>query len=278
MEIAEWIAWGLAFSWTVLIFVDFLMCVFGPGRPEVFYLSINQLWICSGFHFMALMAALVTTTFWDVSKLHLLWFVPVFSWLVMKRWGGSYFIWRSESQQLDDEILKQFHKNHNDLLVEAKPLMEKFPDLKQYTLTEAQKLKLKKLLTKELTRAERLIIILYYYEEMPIKQIAEVLDISEERVSQIHSSIIARLKAKMNYRKATFECMKTLQHTGKSRSEAKKFVRAPKNKIVKIIVYALLIPAIILMYASSIVESEGYGFLSFCLFISAILVITVGDR
>jgi RNA polymerase sigma factor for flagellar operon FliA len=71
-------------------------------------------------------------------------------------------------------------------------------------LTEAQKQDLTKLLTKGLTRAERLIIVLYYYEEMTMKQIGAVLDLSECRVSQMHSSIIARLKAHMRLRKEKF--------------------------------------------------------------------------
>jgi len=69
---------------------------------------------------------------------------------------------------------------------------------------EAQKQDLKSLLTKGLTRAERLIIVLYYYEEMTMKEIGATLDLSESRVSQMHSSIIARLKAQMNSRKKEF--------------------------------------------------------------------------
>ena len=69
---------------------------------------------------------------------------------------------------------------------------------------EAQKQDLKGLLTKGLTRAERLIIVLYYYEEMTMKEIGATLDLSESRVSQMHSSIIARLKAQMNSRKKEF--------------------------------------------------------------------------
>ncbi len=71
-------------------------------------------------------------------------------------------------------------------------------------LVEAQKRDLKNLLTKGLTRAERLIIVLYYYEEMTMKEIGATLDLSESRVSQMHSSIIARLKAQMNTRKKEF--------------------------------------------------------------------------
>jgi len=71
-------------------------------------------------------------------------------------------------------------------------------------LIEAQKRDLKSLLTKGLTRAERLIIVLYYYEEMTMKEIGATLDLSESRVSQMHSSIVARLKAQMNNRKKEF--------------------------------------------------------------------------
>ncbi len=69
---------------------------------------------------------------------------------------------------------------------------------------EAQKRDLKGLLTKGLTRAERLIIVLYYYEEMTMKEIGATLDLSESRVSQMHSSIVARLKAQLDTRKKEF--------------------------------------------------------------------------
>lgn len=69
---------------------------------------------------------------------------------------------------------------------------------------EAQKRDLKDLLTKGLTRAERLIVVLYYYEEMTMKEIGATLDLSESRVSQMHSSILARLKAQLNTRKREF--------------------------------------------------------------------------
>ena len=74
----------------------------------------------------------------------------------------------------------------------------------KHPLIEAQKRDLNNLLTKGLTRAERLIVVLYYYEEMTMKEIGTTLDLSESRVSQMHSSIIARLKAQMNTRKKEF--------------------------------------------------------------------------
>ncbi len=62
---------------------------------------------------------------------------------------------------------------------------------------EIQRKDLKELMTKGLSRAERLIIVLYYFEEMTMKEIGATLDLSESRVSQMHSSILARLRAQM---------------------------------------------------------------------------------
>lgn len=73
---------------------------------------------------------------------------------------------------------------------------------------DVQRKDLKDLMTKGLTRAERLIVVLYYYEGMTMKEIGATLDLSESRVSQMHSSILARLKAQMQHR------MRELEPTG----------------------------------------------------------------
>jgi RNA polymerase sigma factor for flagellar operon FliA len=44
-----------------------------------------------------------------------------------------------------------------------------------------------------LSRIEKLIVVLYYYEQMTMKEIGSTLDLSESRVSQMHSSILSRL-------------------------------------------------------------------------------------
>jgi len=61
-------------------------------------------------------------------------------------------------------------------------------------VNEIQKRDLKEVITRGLSRAERLILVLYYYEEMTMKEIGATLDLSESRVSQMHSAILGRLK------------------------------------------------------------------------------------
>jgi len=49
----------------------------------------------------------------------------------------------------------------------------------------------------QLSEKERLVISLYYYEELTQKEIAKVLDLSEGRVSQLHSQALIKLKTKL---------------------------------------------------------------------------------
>jgi RNA polymerase sigma factor for flagellar operon FliA len=49
----------------------------------------------------------------------------------------------------------------------------------------------------DLTEQEKLVLSLYYYEEMNLKEIGQTLGISESRVSQIHTKAISRLRGRV---------------------------------------------------------------------------------
>jgi len=51
----------------------------------------------------------------------------------------------------------------------------------------------------KLPEKERLVITLYYYEEMTMKDIGKVINVTESRVCQLHSSAILRLHAKLKH-------------------------------------------------------------------------------
>ena len=51
-----------------------------------------------------------------------------------------------------------------------------------------------------LTDQERLVIALYYYEELTLKEIGQVMELSESRVSQIHTKAVLSLRGKLRMR------------------------------------------------------------------------------
>ena len=67
-----------------------------------------------------------------------------------------------------------------------------------------QKADIIRMVTKGLSRNERMIIILYCYEEMTMKEVGATLDLSESRVSQMHSAIISRLQQQLKNRSPEF--------------------------------------------------------------------------
>ena len=66
--------------------------------------------------------------------------------------------------------------------------------------TEAEASELKDRLAdaiESLPERERLVVALYYYENLTLREIGEVLGVTESRVSQLHTKAILRLKAKL---------------------------------------------------------------------------------
>lgn len=59
---------------------------------------------------------------------------------------------------------------------------------------ETLKKEVTEFITKYLSRKERLIILLYYFEDMTMREIGTTLGLSESRVCQLHSRIVTRLR------------------------------------------------------------------------------------
>ncbi len=78
----------------------------------------------------------------------------------------------SRLQTIEDSILtNQFHYVHQN---EVKELLANAID--------------------ELPEKEKLVIVLYYYENLTLREIGEILNVSESRVCQIHTKVILRLR------------------------------------------------------------------------------------
>lgn len=57
----------------------------------------------------------------------------------------------------------------------------------------------------ELPEKEKKVLVLYYYEDLTLKEIGKVLEVTESRISQLHTKAIVRLRAKLtNIKKGIF--------------------------------------------------------------------------
>ncbi|PKL83977.1 MAG: RNA polymerase subunit sigma [Ignavibacteriae bacterium HGW-Ignavibacteriae-3] len=92
----------------------------------------------------------------------------------------------SLNQTIGDEDGMQYQEVIPSLAEKPDAILEK-KDLKQKLID----------IMKELGERERTILSLYYYEELNYKEIAQVLNITVSRVSQIHSKIISALKIRL---------------------------------------------------------------------------------
>jgi len=48
---------------------------------------------------------------------------------------------------------------------------------------------------------EKKVLVLYYYENLTLREIGRILEVTESRVSQLHTKAILRLRAKLSNRR-----------------------------------------------------------------------------
>ena len=70
---------------------------------------------------------------------------------------------------------------------------ESTPDIDE-RLTQQQRLALLAVAIRGLKAQERTVLALYYYEELTLQQIAEVLGLSASRISQIRAEVLVKLR------------------------------------------------------------------------------------
>ena len=102
------------------------------------------------------------------------------------------------------KILAQTHMfnlvNFEDALNSGNPEAEignKDENTPEDELLEKEKKEVLAQVIEALPDKERLVITLYYYEGLLLKEIADILQVTESRVSQIHSKVLAKMKIKL---------------------------------------------------------------------------------
>lgn len=70
---------------------------------------------------------------------------------------------------------------------------------------QAQRKRLQQIMIRELSRTERLIMMLYYYEQLTISEIGATLYLSVSQVKKMHLSVVSRLKTALKGRRRTLQ-------------------------------------------------------------------------
>ena len=91
-----------------------------------------------------------------------------------------------------DEYLEQGSENGIVGAVESEDFAQPEKQMEQKTMKELLVQSLE-----SLTEKEKKVILLYYYEELTLKEISEVLEVSESRISQLHTKAIQKLRLKL---------------------------------------------------------------------------------
>ena len=108
---------------------------------------------------------------------------------------GEYTDWQSQMKVTNVVSLNEFMEQGSDV-ANKKDNSSHFaqPD-EAYEQNELKEV-LKDALTL-LTEKERRVIELYYYEELTLKEISSILEVSESRISQLHTRALQKMKDKM---------------------------------------------------------------------------------
>ncbi|MBR4760647.1 MAG: FliA/WhiG family RNA polymerase sigma factor [Lachnospiraceae bacterium] len=111
--------------------------------------------------------------------------------------GDEYLEWQTQMKVTGVVSLNEYLETGSDIPNESASRVSEDFQQPEAVLEKAE-LKAKLIEALELlTDKEKTVITLYYYEEMTLKEISSVLEVSESRVSQLHTRALSKMKTKM---------------------------------------------------------------------------------
>ena len=111
--------------------------------------------------------------------------------------GDEYLDWQSQMKITNVVSLNEFLEQGSEVPNEASHTKSTHFDSPEEVLERDE---LKKKLAEALeilTEKERKVIVLYYYEELTLKEISNILEVSESRISQLHTRALQKMKTKL---------------------------------------------------------------------------------
>ena len=122
---------------------------------------------------------------------------------IAKRLGitdDEYLDWQSQMKITNVVSLNEFLEQGSEVSNEAGSTRSSTFDSPEEILEREE---LKKMLAQALellTEKERKVVLLYYYEDLTLKEISNILEVSESRISQLHTRALQKMRNRMgNY-------------------------------------------------------------------------------
>ena len=109
--------------------------------------------------------------------------------------NDDYLDWQSQMKITGVVSLNEFMESGSEVPAEQRN-QHRFEGPEEVV----EKAELKKMLEQALellTEKEKKVILLYYYEELTLKEISNILEVSESRISQLHTRALQKMKSKM---------------------------------------------------------------------------------
>ncbi len=119
---------------------------------------------------------------------------------IAKRLGitdDEYLDWQSQMKITNVVSLNEFLEQGSEVSNEAGSTRSSTFDSPEEILEREE---LKKMLAQALellTEKERKVVLLYYYEDLTLKEISNILEVSESRISQLHTRALQKMRGKM---------------------------------------------------------------------------------
>ncbi len=104
----------------------------------------------------------------------------------------EYHKWKDQTSALNLSSLEEFVEQGGDVKSE-RIQQERFEQPEDASLQEEMKEMLIRAI-EGLTEKEKRVITLYYYEELTLKEIALIMEVSESRISQLHTKSLKKMK------------------------------------------------------------------------------------
>ena len=113
--------------------------------------------------------------------------------------NDEYVEWQSQMKVTGLVSLNEFMDQGSEIPLDEPQNRSRFDSPEE----KIEKEELKKMLMESLevlTEKEKKVILFYYYEELNLKEIAHILEVSESRISQLHTKALSKMRVKMgNY-------------------------------------------------------------------------------